>query len=252
MTRVCDQMSAPAVTVQTDTSSAEIMKIFERGVLSAVPVLDRSGKLAGVVSTTDMVRQLAARLDHVVPAGDLMSAPPVIATPAEELDLAAWRLVAAGAHRLVVVDGDRPVGVLSVQDVLGGMLRRHATAPLRSIAKKPLETILLGDTIAEATERLATAGVHALIVLDGLAPVGVFSHAEAIAASRFPAVLLEDPVEEVMCHDLVSLDGATPIERAARYAWSVHASRILVTDGADLVGMVSDLDLVDALTRASA
>jgi CBS domain-containing protein len=249
MSFVRDSMSAPAISVRTDTSAIDVMRIFERGTLSAVPVLDADGRLAGVLSTTDMVRQMAAHLDCAVPAGDLMSAPAVIATPGEELDVAAWRLVAAGAHRLVVIDDDRPVGVLSIQDILGSMLHQHLSTPLRAIAKHPIETILLGETIATAIERLAGANVHGLVVLDGLAPVGIFGHAEAIAANRFPPSLLQDPVEEVMCNELLSLDADTAIDRAARYAWSVRARRILVTEGSDLVGIVGDLDPVDAFTR---
>jgi CBS domain-containing protein len=242
-------MSAPAITVRADTSAIEVMKIFERGTLSAVPVLDADGKLAGVLSTTDMVRQMAAHLDCAVPASDLMSAPAVIATPGEDLDVAAWRLVAAGAHRLVVIDDDRPVGVLSTQDILGSMLHEHLSTPLRAIAKRPIETILLGETIATAIERLASANVHGLVVLDGLAPIGVFGHPEAIAANRFPPSLRQAPVEEVMCYDLLTLDADTAVDRAARYAWSIRARRILVTEGNALVGIVSDLDLVDVFTR---
>lgn len=250
MYRVSDRMSAPAVTIHMATPAAEVMKIFDRGVLSALPVLDDDGRVAGVVSTTDIVRRLAAKIDDAVPASNLMSAPAIVATPSEDLDLVAWRLVAARAHRLVVVEDDRPVGILSAQDILGGLLERPVEGSVRSIMSTPVESIVLGAPISEALERLAAAGVHGLVVLDGTSPLGVFGQAEAIAARRLPPLLLEDPVEELMCNEVVSLDADTAIQRAARLAWTSKARRILVSDGGQLVGVVSDLDLVDALARA--
>jgi predicted transcriptional regulator len=250
MNLVRDRMSAPAVTVGTNTPIAEILRIFDRGALTAVPVVDDEGRLAGVVSTSDVIRRLVKRLDDHVPARELMSAPPVVAAPGEALDLAAWRLVAARARRLVVIEDDRPVGVLSVDDVLGGLLHRHVRAPLRSIMSTSLEALHAGDSIGLAIERLATSGVHGLVVLDGRGPVGVFGHAEALAARRLPPLLLQDPVDEVMCREIVTLDGETPIDRAARHAWSTHARRVLVQEKEQLVGVVSDLDLVEALVRS--
>lgn len=249
MHHVADYMSTPAITVRTDDTLKEILQIFDRGVIRAVPVVDRDGSLAGVVSTTDVIRRLAKPLDETLRAADIMSSPVVVATPKEAIDLAAWRLVAARAHRLIVVEDDRPVGVLAVDDALGALLHREVAAPLSSIMSRPVASVLLGASIAEAIARLTNAGVHGLVVLDGLAPVGTFGQTEALSARRLPTLLLEDPVEEVMCDELITLDASTPIQNAARYAWSTKARRILVSEAAQLVGIVSDLDLVDALAR---
>ena len=135
-------------------------------------------------------------------------------------------------------------------DVLGGLLHRQVPAPLSTIMSQPVESVLLGAPISEAVERLASAGVHGLVVVDGLSPVGIFDQNEALAARRLPPTLLEDPVEQVMCHDVITLSGSTPIHRAARYAWSTKARRILVRENEELVGIVSDLDLVDSLSHA--
>lgn len=250
MCPVRDWMTSPAVTVGTQTPIADVLHVFDRGQISALPVLDEAGRVAGVISTTDIVQRMTRPLDEAFVAGDVMSAPAIIARPGEELELVVWRMVAARAHHLVVVERELPVGVLSVGDALGGLLARQVHAPIRSIMSRSLESILLGDSISEAIERLGKSGVHALIVLDGLAPVGIFGQAEALAACRFPSVLLADPVEEMMCHDIITLDVETPIHRAARYSWSTKARRILVKKKEQLVGVVSDMDLVEAMARA--
>lgn len=249
MERVRDCMSSPAVTVRISTPADDVFKLFDRG-YSAVPVLDEEGGLAGVLSTTDAIRSMVSRTPRTL-AGDLMSAPAIIATPDEDLDLVAWRLVAARAHRLVVVEHDRPVGILSTTDLLAGLGDRRVEDPIRSIMSRPVESISLGDSISDAIARLAASGVHALVVMDGLAAVGSFGHPEALAVRRFPASLLEDPVEEVLCRDVVTIDSETPIHRAAADASKTKARRILVTAKGQLVGIVSDLDLVDALARGA-
>ena len=58
--RASDIMSAPAITVGEDTSTLEIMEIFSTRNINRVPVIEVSGKLAGIVSRADILRALAA------------------------------------------------------------------------------------------------------------------------------------------------------------------------------------------------
>lgn len=248
---VREYVSSPAKTIRTSTPLSEILGIFEHGRTTGLPVLDDDGRLAGIVSTTDVVRRLTKPLDESITAATLMSKPAVMVAPGESLDVAAWRMVAGRAHRLVVIENDRLIGVLSADAILRGLVHRHVIAPLRSIMSAPVESVMLGAPIEEAIGRLVSAGVHGLVVLDGEKPVGVFDHTDALAARRLPPSLLQDPVEELMCDDIVVLDASTPIHRAARYAWTTKAHRVLVTDRQHLVGIVSELDLIDALARKS-
>jgi CBS domain-containing protein len=57
-----DILAAPAITVREDTSTLEIMDIFTTRDINRVPVIDSSGKLAGIVSRADILRaQTASR-----------------------------------------------------------------------------------------------------------------------------------------------------------------------------------------------
>ena len=57
-----DIMAAPAITVREDTSTIDIMALFAAHSINRVPVVDASGKLAGIVSRADILRaQTAAR-----------------------------------------------------------------------------------------------------------------------------------------------------------------------------------------------
>ncbi len=55
-----DIMAAPAVTVREDSSTIEIAEIFSARNINRVPVIDGSGKLAGIVSRADILRSRTA------------------------------------------------------------------------------------------------------------------------------------------------------------------------------------------------
>jgi CBS domain-containing membrane protein len=57
-----DIMAAPAITVREDVSTIEITALFAARSINRVPVVDGSGKLAGIVARADILRaQTAAR-----------------------------------------------------------------------------------------------------------------------------------------------------------------------------------------------
>jgi CBS domain-containing protein len=153
-------------------------------------------------------------------------------------------------HRLVVVEGDRAVGVLSAPDILAEGVSRNIKDPIRSIVSQPVETIDLGESIQAAVTRLADANVHGLVVVDRGAPVGVFTHREAIAARRLAPMLRGQPVEHAMSYQVVCLDIDTPISRAVSYGTSMSVRRFLATEDGRPAGIVSCIDLVDVLARA--
>jgi CBS domain-containing protein len=249
MILVRDRMTAPAVTSRVEDTIDDVARIFERKSISATPVL-AGERLAGVVSTTDVVRFLWREPSASGTVASIMTVPAFVVGPDEPLAEAAWLLARARVHRLVVTDGDRPVGVLSASDALEAVRERRIGAPIRTLMTAPVETIDVSDTIDAATQKLVTTNVHGLVVVDGDFPVGVYTHREAIAAHKLPPTLRLRPVEDVMSQQTICLDVETPIYRAAGYGIGMDVRRLLVVKRRRLVGIVSALDLVGALTPA--
>jgi len=243
-------MKSPVVAVGEDTSTNAIAALLERHGISAVAVRGEGESLLGVVSSTDLVRAVAS--GGSFKAKDVMAAPAVIATPHENVDDAAFRMVAARVHRLFVVEHEKLVGILSARDVLEEVKSRRIDAPIRAIMSTPVVTASAEEPVARCVDRLATAGVHGLVVVDGSFPVGVFTHAEAIAARGLPPSLRNRPVEDVMSYETICLDAATPIHRAAGHLIAMNVRRILVVEARHLVGIASVVDLVGVLARAPA
>ena len=62
--KASDIMAAPAITVREDSSTHEIMEILAARDISRVPVIDGSGRLAGIVSRADILRAQSASATH--------------------------------------------------------------------------------------------------------------------------------------------------------------------------------------------
>lgn len=243
---VRDRMSAPVVTERPDRSVTALIAVLRLRGISAVPIVEND-QLLGIVSTTDLLRS-----PPIARASDVMTRPVVTVAVDETVDEAARTLATARVHRVVAMDGSRVAGILSARDVLLELKNRKVTVPLGSVMTTPVASIEIGERIDEAVRQLGSANVHGLVVVDGMSPVGVFTHTEALAARRLHPDLLAVPVEEVMSYETICLDVATPLYRAAAYAVSMNVRRILVVEHKRLVGIVSCLDLVDVLVRASA
>jgi CBS domain-containing protein len=243
------RMSSPAITVNVRTPNDEIERLLGTHGISSVPVVE-DDVVVGIVSSTDL---LASALGEARLASAIMSSPAIVAHPDEVLDAAAWRMVAARVHRIVVTETDqRVVGVLSARDILEEVMSRSIEDPISTVMRTPVLSIGIGDTIDEALAQLASANVHGLVVVDGMAPVGVFTHTEALASRRLAPGLRAGPVEEMMSDETLCLNVATPIRRAAACAVATNARRILAVQSRHLVGILSPIDLVGVLARAHA
>jgi CBS domain-containing protein len=139
---VREAMTTPAVTVPGSSSVRQAVRLlYERGI-AAAPVVDRGGRLTGVVSEMDLLRgeygaDPAGFLRAVAAAGD----PPLIRvenvmttkvrTARESADLAelAELMVTTGLRVVPVLRGDRLVGMLSRHDLMKAL--SHSDARVR-------------------------------------------------------------------------------------------------------------------------
>ena len=99
-----------------DTIGEAAQKMVERGVGAAV-VLDY-GRLIGIFTERDLMRAVADRV-HSSEARirEWMTAEPITITAETSAEEAAQTMLDNGFRHLPVVEGERPVGILSIRDV---------------------------------------------------------------------------------------------------------------------------------------
>lgn len=144
--KIRDVMHKEVWTVSPDMAVSELGRELARRGISGAPVVDRHGKMLGVASLADVaaapdraVRPTArwghfwhmgvlddALLDSLSregvagqgPVRDIMTPAVYTVAPDDSLSVAADQLLSYHIHRLLVVEDDRPVGIVTSTDLI--------------------------------------------------------------------------------------------------------------------------------------
>ncbi|WP_020472742.1 CBS domain-containing protein [Zavarzinella formosa] len=114
----------PMVTIPEDgTLGLALDRMVEHGV-GALLVVDKNDKLAGILTERDYLKKVIGLIDDYarLPLRDHMTRDPETVTPDDPLGLAVQKMDVGGYRHLPVVEDGKPVGIISVRDVI-----RHLT-----------------------------------------------------------------------------------------------------------------------------
>lgn len=144
-----DIMSKDVVSVQSQTSVAELAKLLTTHHISGVPVIDDVGKVVGVVTESDLIDQskklhiptVITILDSVfylenpdkmedemkkiagTKVGDICSGPPKTISPDTQLDEIATIMAESNIHTIPVLDEEKLVGIIGKKDIIKTLIR---------------------------------------------------------------------------------------------------------------------------------
>jgi len=134
---VREVMSAPAITVSTQTLTRQALKMLDEYGITTMPVVDDHGGIIGVVSEADLLRDevLPDPRARMIPisitewgpprrVGDVMSTPALTVSGGTDLVDAVDLMTSTVVKSLPVVDDGRVVGVISRRDVVRLLARR--------------------------------------------------------------------------------------------------------------------------------
>jgi predicted transcriptional regulator len=126
-----DLMTTPAVTVTAETPIGQALRLLDDRKITAMPVVDKYGVLAGIVSEADLVQDAALLNDRVPVAAVRMTAdtPPrrvadvmshLVATvdALDDLEVATDLMWSTMVKSVPVLDKGRVVGMISRSDVV--------------------------------------------------------------------------------------------------------------------------------------
>ena len=129
--RVEDVMSR-AVTVRAEATLAEAEALLEKNGFNSLPVVDAGERLIGIVSSLDLLRAFAFPEDTILPrfsevmqrpVSTVMSRDAQTVCPRTPLTRVLQKIVDTRNKSFPVIDGDRVVGMVAREDVMGALRR---------------------------------------------------------------------------------------------------------------------------------
>lgn len=140
-------MTKDVLSVSPETSISEMSKILENRKIGGVPVVDKGGRLVGVITQTDLIEraqalelppainildfhiylQIPSHLFHKVEkmlgttVGDCMTPNPVTVAPHTPISKVAALMAKQKVHTIPVVEGTKLVGIIGKMDLVRTM-----------------------------------------------------------------------------------------------------------------------------------
>lgn len=253
---VATYMTKPVLSVAPETPLEDVYRTLSNKGISCVPVVESGGRAVGVLSRTDLLK--LGRLS-MGPLGRVQALSWPAATAAEKMhqgvvtvaedapvSAAARMMAKQRIHRVFVADGQELRGVLSTKELLIAIRDKRLASPISEHMSKPAFVIPVTMELSRAMDRLWSAHVSGLCVVDeDERPLGLFTQVEALTARDFPP---ETPLEDVMSYAMLCLHASTPLYRAAAHAHATRARRVLVTEDHRVVGVMTGLDFARAIS----
>ena len=208
----------PTTTADTSIQTAAATMVEARS--RRLPVVD-DDELAGICTVTDAVRAIArGEVDGDRPVGELATRR-VNATHIDTpLPVAEREIGLAGVPYAVVLDDDAGMaGILTEVDVI-------------EVARVVEGEASTGDSIAEQDSEWSWEGI------------------KAIGARYLPTRNVEIPAEPVhhfMTDDVVTVTGSRTARAVAKELLSNDVEQIPLVNGAELTGVVRDIDLLEGI-----
>jgi len=123
---VAELMQRNVKTVGSEVSVAEAIVSLADAHISGMPVVDGTGKVIGVLSSTDVLTAEAEADDPAARQAlfestavrDIMTPHPFTIPPGVDIHEAARLMLYADVHRLFVAEGDQVVGIISTTDIV--------------------------------------------------------------------------------------------------------------------------------------
>ena len=120
VSQILKQKGNRIVSVSEDATVGEAATLLAREGIGAVLVLDRTGRVAGILSERDLVRGLASHGERAVSLGvaEVMTRNVVFCRPEDSIDRVMSEMTTRRFRHLPVTDNGRLTGIISIGDVV--------------------------------------------------------------------------------------------------------------------------------------
>jgi len=166
-TAVEQVMGKPLVTVRSDVSYANAVRLFGQHKIRHLVVLNQHEQLVGIVSETDLCRKGGiAELVAQSAISGVMDQNPVLLSHDTSLAAAAMWMVRGRQSSVFVVVDARPVGIITERDLVKQYRQGNGASRVDEIMSSPVATVTADQSLLEAVEQMKSLTIRHLAVVD--------------------------------------------------------------------------------------
>ena len=124
-----DVMKSPVITVNEDDPVKKAAKIMWDYGISQIPVLDKHGRVIGTIFEDNIINSLLSNRESTLskPVKDIMGPVLPIVPPNETVDNVT-QMLAKGIPAVLVMDGDRLLGIITKSDIIAYQIEERKTS----------------------------------------------------------------------------------------------------------------------------
>jgi len=118
MDQLRDIMIKKVITIDRDKNAQDAAKAMAEHEIGSLVVVSE-GKPVGIVTERDLVRKVCVKdtVSSKIPLADIMSSPVIFAEPDMPIETAVQRMFNSKIRRLVILENDKLVGIVTVSDL---------------------------------------------------------------------------------------------------------------------------------------
>jgi CBS domain-containing protein len=260
---VRDLMRIGVLTCKPEATLGDVASSLSENHVHALFIVGQDDEIIGIITDFDLLagewlsgdpqglavmRKLTAR--------DLMSSPVSIIEATAPAKEAARSMLERVERRLLVVENNKPVGVISVSDIVTYLAQRAITRREKVVDVMSDVFLTCRDKtpIPSAARAMTSSGWRSVLIVDALGkPLGVVSGLDLLRFCDLEGGCEKITVAEVM-HPALTIRMDATLQEAAQELIENHYHRLIVVDPAEPdtipLGIVSSFDIVAEMARS--
>ncbi|MEM0453448.1 MAG: CBS domain-containing protein [Sulfolobales archaeon] len=115
-------MTTPVYAISPNKTLKSVAQFMLRHELGSLPVIDNNDRLVGIITKYDILKAFSSKFHNMFKVSDFMIKNPSTVSPNHSIYYVIDALLQSELKKLVVIDEDRPVGIITSGDVLDILL----------------------------------------------------------------------------------------------------------------------------------
>lgn len=258
---VRELMHPGLITCRKGTTLGQVAAIMVQNHVHAVIVEDRDRRPLGVVTDFDLLagewlstdaESLAAM--RAMTAGELMTSPIDSIEADEAVQAAAERMRRGSVHRLVVTQAGKPIGLISISDIVASIAGRAPVlrGKVADVMSRPILSCREEARANEIARTMTEMNSRSVLVVDAAGrPRGLVTKFDILACCLSGDG--QPPTAAEIMNPPVTIHPSASLREAADTMIEHHYHRLVVVDPeqpeAFPVGIISSYDIVNEMAR---